>query len=123
MSRKYYKSFDRVVSEDKSSLGRFENQVATEKEVDEKPTEIKKETVSSIKTKMDQQVNKLTNEWRDAKVNVLSNIRKEPTMGSDILRVVSPDTMIKISSLPGDFYKVKIDDKIGYIKKDLVTKD
>lgn len=123
MSRKYYKPFDKTVSEDKSSLGGFKNQVATEKEVDDKPIETKKETANSIKTKMDQQVNKLTNEWRDAKVNVLSNIRKEPTMGSDILRVVSQDTMIKISSLPGDFYKVKIDDKIGYIKKDLVTKD
>jgi len=123
MSRKYYKSFDRSVSEDKSSLGRFENQVAVEKEAADKPVDSKKESANEIKTKMDQQVNKLTNEWRDAKVNVLSNIRKEPTIGSDILRVVSPDTMIKISSLPGDFYKVKIDDKIGYIKKDLVTKD
>lgn len=123
MSRKYYKPFDKTVSEDKSSLGGFKNQVATEKEVDDKPIETKKEITNSIKTKMDQQVNKLTNEWRDAKVKVLSNIRKEPTMGSDILRVVSQDTMIKISSLPGDFYKVKIDDKIGYIKKDLVTKD
>lgn len=122
MSRKYYKSFDRSVSEDKSSLGRFENQVAVEKEAVDKPVDSKKESANEIKTKMDQQVNKLTNEWRDAKVNVLSNIRREPVMGSDILRVVSQDTMVKISSLPGDFYKVKIDNEIGYIKKDLVTK-
>lgn len=122
MSRKYYKPFDKTVSEDKSSLGGFKNQVATEKEVDDKPIETKKEITNSIKTKMDQQVNKLTNEWRDAKVNVLSNIRREPVMGSDVLRVVSQDTMVKISSLPGDFYKVKIDNEIGYIKKDLVTK-
>jgi SH3-like domain-containing protein len=122
MSRKYYKSFDRSVSEDKSSLGRFENQVAVEKEAVDKSVDSKKESANEIKTKMDQQVNKLTNEWRDAKVNVLSNIRREPVMGSDVLRVVSQDTMIKISSLPGDFYKVKIDNEIGYIKKDLVTK-
>lgn len=123
MSRKYYKPFDKTVSENKSSLVGFENQVATDKEVDDKPIKEKINTAADLKAKMESQVKRPSNEWRDGKINVLCNMREKPDMGSNVLQVINAGVIVKIAQNPGDFYKVKHGDKVGYIKKDLITKD
>ena len=133
MSRNGYKYFDKKkpTRPFSTSLGEMKdidemykepdldekNEVATEQEVvEEKPETVKykdKEYSVHIDVKKDDQ-------WHDGVVTVLSNMRAEPNMGSDILSVLQPGTNIRIySNMTDGFYKIKFGDLDGYLKSDL----
>lgn len=87
------------------------NEVTTEPEVVERKVEVVKYKDKEYKTK---------EEWHDGVVTVLSNMRKEPSLDSNVLLILSPGATIKISkNKVGDFYKIKYNDNIGYLKHDL----
>lgn len=52
----------------------------------------------------------------------LLNVRKEPTIGSDPLTVISKDTRVLIleSPLNSEFYKVSVEGVEGYCMKEFV---
>lgn len=88
-----------------------EKQVATVKEVEEKPVEkpINEEIKKSVEF--------------IGKTTTLCNMRTAPTIeGSNILRIVQPNTNIILYDEPGDFYRVRLGGIEGYIKKELCVK-
>ena len=102
------KAFDTIDLDD-------ENEVAVDKE-----TEIEEEALTAeVNVELIKKMDDLSS--RSGKVNTLCNMRKEPNMGSDVLQVLKEGTEIKIYSNPGDFYKVKVNGQIGYIKKELCS--
>ena len=67
-------------------------------------------------------LNKEDDAWRDGIVTVLSNMREEPSLTSNILDVLPQGTSIKIYAKQFyniEFYKIKNGDKEGYLKTDL----
>lgn len=106
MPRKYGKRYDFD-----NDVPAQEKQVATVKEVEEKPVEkpIEKEIKKSVALK--------------GKTTALCNMRTAPKIeGSNILRVVHPNTDITLYDEPGDFYRVRLEGAEGYIKKELCIK-
>lgn len=106
MPRKYGKRYD--FDNDAPAQ---EKQVDTVKEVYNKPVEkpIEKEIEKSVALK--------------GKTTTLCNMRTAPTIeGSNILRIVQPNTNIILYDEPGDFYRVRLEGIEGYIKKELCVK-
>lgn len=134
MSKHSYRSFDKkeVAKDDKpksffsSSIGEVKdidelykepdldekNEVAAEPEVEE----IKIESVKYKEKKYD-----VKDMWHNGEVTVLSNMRKEPNMDSTVLEILSPGATIEINEKKefGDFYKIRHQGHIGYLKMDL----
>lgn len=112
-------SFMEKEIDDKLNFGE-ENEVSTEKEV-EVVEESPKVDVIKYKDK-EYKLNKEDDAWRDGIVIVLSNMREEPSLTSNILDVLPQGTSIKIYAKQFyniEFYKIKNGDKEGYLKTDL----
>ena len=56
-------------------------------------------------------------------INTATRVRKEATTDSRIVKLVSIGDKITVIGESGDWYKVKVDDVTGYIRKDLLDLD
>lgn len=92
-----------------------ENEVAAVQEAEAKTIEVDEEEAEEMIEKLDKVVVKT------ATVNALSNMRKEPNMGSDVLLVLEKGTKVNVFPNEGDFHKIEYKGKIGYIKKELCS--
>lgn len=92
-----------------------ENEVATVQEVEEE----KLPDVSPVEPEV-----KVENKRNSfvGKTTVLCNMRKGPTMTSDVLTVLSEGTQVEVDENPGAFYKVKLGNSTGYILKELIKR-
>lgn len=101
-----------------TELPEADNQVTTEKEVEEvaEPIEVK-----PIVEKIEVATKKIDKiHTKKGAVNVLCNMRRSPEINeSNILLVLAKGAKIEVVDTVGDFYKVKYNDVDGYIRKDL----
>lgn len=91
---------------------------------DENEVAVEEETVDALSPLIDEvKEEEPKPEYLKARVKVLSNVREEPNIGSNVLYILQAGTEVKIQEHPGDFYIVAYGNHPeAYIKKDLCEK-
>lgn len=121
MGRNNYRGFN-----EKKPLSTFSTSLGDVKDIDELYKEPDLDEKNEVTTepevvKYKEKEYSVKDTWSKGIVTVLSNMRKEPSLNSDVIEVLPQDTEIKVDAKKAidGFYKIQYNNKNGYLKKDL----
>lgn len=121
MGRNNYRGFNI-----KTPLSTFSTSLGDVKDIDELYKEPDLDEKNEVTTepevvKYKEKEYSVKDTWSKGIVTVLSNMRKEPSLNSDVIEVLPQDTEIKVDAKKAidGFYKIQYNNKNGYLKKDL----
>lgn len=98
------------------------NEIATDKEVEEKPVIKNEEIEERVIPKKVETPKEETPKFVKGIVKVLSNMRSAPSMEASVVEVLPVGESIMIYDEPGDFFKVVHGETKGYVKKELCAR-